>query len=224
MPEDIRRKALLGDHWETLNPDRPDTKSAYGNEEAKIFHSVMGDVASAGGEAAWRVSLDDAIGAGSNGSSGKGGGWDVGGGTGSFGCRTGGGRTLMVKRHDGERATEAAADPPQPAAPVWTAEAVAAAKARFLAEVAGRIQKAKQYPSEARRLGAEGKVRIEFIISAGGEVLAARLAVSSGHALLDSEGLAMIHRAGPYPGIPEELGLTSIQLVLPIGFELEAER
>ncbi len=102
-----------------------------------------------------------------------------------------------------------------------TAGAVADARARFLAQVVARIQKAKRYPAKARRAGMEGTARVEFMLSARGKVISVRLIASSGYASLDGEALAMIRRAAPYPKIPEELGLAEIKLALPIAFELK---
>ena len=120
VPPDILAKAELGDHWETINPDRPDTHSAFGNPDAHMFHSVHGCDEPAGGGGMGGVSLEDVIGIGGNASPGSGGGWggghgtgigvDNGSGRGSFGNRNGGGRRLMVKRHGGSKATESAVD------------------------------------------------------------------------------------------------------------------
>jgi hypothetical protein len=116
VPPDILAKAELGDHFETINPDRPDTHNAFGNPDAHMFHSVHGDDSDAGGGGMNGTGLDDLIGVGGVASPGDGGGWggghgtgtgvDTGPGTGSFGLRNGGGRKLMVKRHGGSRATE----------------------------------------------------------------------------------------------------------------------
>ena len=65
-----------------------------------------------------------------------------------------------------------------PGAPKRMAGAAQSARARFLAEVVARIQKAKRYPAAARSSGAEGTARIEFVLSARGKVLAVRLAAS----------------------------------------------
>ena len=46
VPPDILEKAEIGDHFETINPDRPDTHSAYGNPDVHLFHSVHGSEAS----------------------------------------------------------------------------------------------------------------------------------------------------------------------------------
>lgn len=120
VPPDILAKAELGDHFETINPDRPDTQSAYGNPDSKSFHSVEGNVEAAGGGGMGGVGMDDLIGVGGAPSKGTGGGFGGGDGTGvgvqsgagkgSFGSRSGGGRKLMVKRHGGSKATESAVD------------------------------------------------------------------------------------------------------------------
>jgi hypothetical protein len=120
VPPDILEKAELGDHFETINLDRPDTGSAFGNPDAHMFHSVKGSDDAAGGGGSGGSSLEDMIGVGGASSPGEGGGWgggkgtgtgvDSGGGPGSFGNRNGGGRRLMVKKHGGSKATEGAVD------------------------------------------------------------------------------------------------------------------
>ncbi len=121
VPPEILAKAELGDHFETINLDRPDTQSAFGNPDARMFHSVTGNDEPEGGGGMGGVGgLDDLIGVGGHASPGTGGGWGGGNGTGigvgngagkgSFGSRNGGGRRLMVKRHGGNKATENAVD------------------------------------------------------------------------------------------------------------------
>jgi hypothetical protein len=119
VPPDILARAELGDHFETINPDRPDTHSAYGNEESRSFHSIEGNAEPPGGGGMGGLGMDDLIGVGGAASRGSGGGFGGGNGTGvgigdgpgkgSFGGR-GGGRKLMVKRHGGSKETESAVD------------------------------------------------------------------------------------------------------------------
>lgn len=120
VPPDIQAKAEIGDHFETINLDRPDTHSAFGNPDAHMFHSVKGSDDAAGGGGNNGATLEDMIGVGGARSPGSGGGWgggkgtgignDVGSGRGSFGSRSGGGRKLMIKRHGGSKATENGVD------------------------------------------------------------------------------------------------------------------
>ena len=120
VPPDILAKAELGDHFETINPDRPDTHSAYGNPDSRSFHSVSGSADAVGGGGTGGIGMEDMIGVGGAATRGTGGGFGGGNGTGtgtgngagtgSFGQRGGGGRKLMVKRHGGSPATENAVD------------------------------------------------------------------------------------------------------------------
>ena len=120
VPPDILAKAELSDHFETINPDLPDTHSAYGNPDAQSFHSVTGNAEAAGGGGNSGMGMEDVIGVGGAASKGSGGGFGGGDGTGigtgtgpgkgSFGQRNGGGRKLLVKRHGGSRETESSVD------------------------------------------------------------------------------------------------------------------
>jgi hypothetical protein len=120
VPPDILAKAELGDHFEMINPDKPDTHSTLGNPDAHPFHDSTPPSDPAGGGGTDGIALDDLIGVGGTASKGTGGGFgggdgtgvgvDRGAGQGSFGNRSGGGRKLMVKRHGGSAATENAVD------------------------------------------------------------------------------------------------------------------
>ena len=74
--------AESGDHFETVNPDRPDTHGAFGIEEAKSFHSSEGSAENPGGGGQGGIGMEDVIGIGGAGSRGTGGGFGGGDGTG----------------------------------------------------------------------------------------------------------------------------------------------
>ena len=120
VPPDILARAEVGDHYETINLDRPDTQSAFGNPDVHMFHSEKGNDEAEGGGGIGGVGIEELIGVGGMASAGTGGGWGGGNGTGtgigngsghgSFGNRNGGGRRLMVMRHGGSKATESTVD------------------------------------------------------------------------------------------------------------------
>jgi protein TonB len=98
--------------------------------------------------------------------------------------------------------------------------ASAAALASYNQRVAAHLQRFKQYPSGAKAAGEQGTARLSFTLGRGGQVLGSRLAGSSGHPALDSETLAMIRRAQPFPPMPPELNQASISFSIPVQFSI----
>jgi protein TonB len=93
-----------------------------------------------------------------------------------------------------------------------------AALASYNQLVAAHLQRFKQYPSGARAAGEQGTSRLSFTLSRSGQVLSSRLAGSSGHSALDSETLAMIRRAQPFPPMPPDLKQASMSFSVPVRF------
>lgn len=83
-----------------------------------------------------------------------------------------------------------------------------------------RLNAAKRYPSHARRLRQEGVSYLHFRMDTRGQVLASRIARSSGYELLDQETLALIQRAEPLPLPPPELAGHRLEFVVPVDFFL----
>src|SRR5205814_10673858 len=79
---DILKLAELSDHFETINPDMPDTHTALGDPNSLIFHTVSGSTGDAGGGGGGGLGMDDVIGVGGAATKGKGGGFGGGDGTG----------------------------------------------------------------------------------------------------------------------------------------------
>lgn len=86
---------------------------------------------------------------------------------------------------------------------------------RWKARVVAHLERRKRYPSAARARGEQGTVLVAFRIDAGGRVLSASLARSSGHSALDEAALAMVERASPVPAPPSGEGTT---LTAPVRF------
>lgn len=97
---------------------------------------------------------------------------------------------------------------------------VPGASADYLAALRAWLEKHKRYPRRARRLRQEGTALLYFVMNRRGEVLEYRIRESSGHEALDEEVAAMIERAQPLPGIPEDLRQGRLELVVPVQFFL----
>ena len=120
VPPDVLANAELSDHFETLNLENSDRASAFGNPDAHVFQALRGDDSAAGGGGESGADFQALIGAGGGTTRGSGGGFgggsgsgvgtDFGSGSGCFGQRSGSGHALLVKRHGGSPATEAAVD------------------------------------------------------------------------------------------------------------------
>jgi len=91
----------------------------------------------------------------------------------------------------------AAAKPQAPALTISSAEIAA-----YQNSVLGRISGAKRYPEAARERESRGIAVVRFSITPSGQVAGASLAQSAGDAILDSEALATVRRASPFPPPP----------------------
>lgn len=83
------------------------------------------------------------------------------------------------------------------------------------------LEKHKEYPQEARKRRSQGTVMLWFEIDRVGNVLAHRIAGSSGHPALDREVDALIRRATPLPAMPSEMSQPRLMLVVPVEFRLK---
>lgn len=64
------------------------------------------------------------------------------------------------------------------------------------------VNAAKRYPEAARARGESGTATLAFTVDAGGRVVSASIAGSSGSSALDSATLSMAHRLGHLPPPP----------------------
>lgn len=84
-----------------------------------------------------------------------------------------------------------------------------------------RIESAKRYPPEARRVGYEGTVVISFTINLDGTLTDVRVINSSGHTILDRAAVMTIKRAAPFPSLKPYTTEQSLTLEVPITFRLK---
>ncbi len=92
--------------------------------------------------------------------------------------------------------------------------------ADYMAQLSAWLEKHKQYPRRAQRRRQEGTALLQFVIDREGRVIEYRIRESSGHEILDEEVAAMIERAQPLPGIPDDMPRARLELVVPIQFLL----
>jgi protein TonB len=111
------------------------------------------------------------------------------------------------------------AERPAPAASAISAGA-SAAIASYNQLVAAHLQRFKQYPPASKAAGQQGTARLNFSLGRSGQVLASRLAGSSGHAALDGETLAMVRRAQPFPAFPPDMKQASMSFNVPVQFSI----
>ena len=83
-----------------------------------------------------------------------------------------------------------------------------------------RLEQAKRYPYQARRMRQEGVSHLRFTMDREGQVLSASIDQSSGHKLLDDEVLALIRRVQPLPKPPSDIPGDPVEVVVPVEFFL----
>lgn len=76
------------------------------------------------------------------------------------------------------------------------------------------------FPERAKAKGESGSVIVNFSITRTGRLIARHIAKSSGHPDLDSEALATLQRAQPYPPPPPELTDQQFTFSLPMNYNI----
>ncbi|SEH32893.1 energy transducer TonB family protein [Magnetospirillum fulvum] len=119
-------------------------------------------------------------------------------------------------------------EPPQPAiapatqpAPAQPSAAAIDARRAWQGALRAHLERHKRYPRSAQARRQEGIVTVRFTMNRSGEIVSSRLERSSGAAILDDEGLALLERAQPLPVPPPDVKGDTIELVVPIEFFLK---
>lgn len=93
-------------------------------------------------------------------------------------------------------------------------------KQRYIRVLLKRIHRKKHYPRRARRNREEGEVLVSFVIRQSGDISDIRVSRSSGYVDLDKAAVKTLARVSPLQPLPDELGMTSWELAVPIAFDL----
>ncbi|MDR1873258.1 MAG: energy transducer TonB [Deltaproteobacteria bacterium] len=92
--------------------------------------------------------------------------------------------------------------------------------AAYKSQISRKLNQFKKYPTAAMARNLKGVAKVSFRVTASGRVLGARLVASSGYAVLDEEAMALLKRCSPFPAIPKDLGLSELELNVPISFSV----
>jgi periplasmic protein TonB len=76
------------------------------------------------------------------------------------------------------------------------------ADSNYAGLVAAHLARFRQFPSDARSRGDQGRATVTFSLAGGGGVTSVRLTRGTGVASLDAEATAMVRRASPFPPPP----------------------
>lgn len=95
-----------------------------------------------------------------------------------------------------------------------------AAIATWAARLGTHLAQHKRYPVEARARRQQGVVMLRVTLDAGGRVLLHTLVKSSGTAVLDQEGTALMMRAQPMPKPPPNMR-TPVTVTIPVRFSIQ---
>nr|WP_314433757.1 energy transducer TonB [uncultured Brevundimonas sp.] len=112
-------------------------------------------------------------------------------------------------------APETTAPPSRPAPP---ASLAASATQTWQGRLLAHLEQRKRYPAQARARRQQGVAYVRFSMDRQGRVLSAAIERSSGHAVLDAEALALLHRSQPLPLPPAEIPGDPISLSVPVDF------
>ncbi len=80
------------------------------------------------------------------------------------------------------------------------------------------------YPKEAKENNIEGKAHAIFSLSKDGHLMGVEVTGTSGHEILDQEGLDAIRRAAPFPPFPESITVERLNINVTFEYRLSAAK
>lgn len=110
---------------------------------------------------------------------------------------------------------------PAPAAPVEAAATLdPALLARYGQTLSDLLARQQRYPRLAQTRGWEGDVVLKLVIARKGNLVAARVVRSSGHAVLDEHALALVSEVQPFPALPGQSADDDLEVTVPVHYQL----
>ncbi len=93
-----------------------------------------------------------------------------------------------------------------------------AAVSNYSGKIRSKLNRAFRYPAAAKREGLRGIAQVRFTVSASGSVSGVSIARSAGSPVLDQAAIEAVHRASPFPAIPEGAGRSNWSFTIPLAF------
>ncbi|MCA1360811.1 energy transducer TonB [Bradyrhizobium sp. IC3069] len=93
--------------------------------------------------------------------------------------------------------------------------------ATWRSQILALIERNKRYPEAARSRHEQGITQVRFMLDRKGLVSDALVTQSSGSSALDSEAIALLQRAQPFPAPPDTFAGKSVAVRLPIRFTVK---
>lgn len=90
----------------------------------------------------------------------------------------------------------------------------------YLTKIRLQLERNKVYPRIAQLRHQQGTVVLSFVIDRSGHVLKHAIEQSSGYSVLDQEAEAILSRSGPLPPMPAEMIGSTLEIVVPLAFNL----
>jgi protein TonB len=127
---------------------------------------------------------------------------------------------ILVANAGAQTASEPPASAPQ-SEPNNSADSSLKARVVAQSELAKCVNKAPDYPTEARRMGLQGRTMVLFTVSAEGKPEEPRLMRSSGHLVLDRAAVRHIDRCIKQYTVTASEPLPAGRYALPMDWRLE---
>ena len=120
---------------------------------------------------------------------------------------------LAVETHEAEQASAPAVGA--------LSEQQSDAEMDWQSELQAHLERRKRYPREAQMRLQQGVPWVRFSMDRDGKVLDVQLYRASGHAALDREAVALLHRAEPLPKPPSHMSDAQLTMVVPVQFYIQ---
>jgi len=90
----------------------------------------------------------------------------------------------------------------------------------YFGMVRRKIESCKTYPESAKSRHMEGRVKLQFVITADGNISSLKVVQHTGHTILSTAALNAVKKAAPFPMPPPGLFKGPLHMEITILFEL----